>query len=73
MGRDFLGRFLPAGELFSLSVFRPVEVAVSISHAPPPHLGFRVRRYTRGGDSSSGPGWPPLVGTGPPVPARKGL
>jgi hypothetical protein len=34
-GRNFPGRFLPAGELFSLSVFRPAEAAVSISEPPP--------------------------------------
>jgi hypothetical protein len=33
-GRNFPGRFLPAGELFSLGVFRPAEAAVSISDAP---------------------------------------
>jgi hypothetical protein len=27
---------LPAGELFSLGVFCPAEVAVSISESPPP-------------------------------------
>jgi hypothetical protein len=30
-GRNFLGRFLPAGQLFSLSVFRLAEAAVYIS------------------------------------------
>jgi hypothetical protein len=35
LGRNFLGRFLSTGELFSLSVFHPVEAAVSISDAPP--------------------------------------
>jgi hypothetical protein len=34
-GRNFPGIFLPTGELFSLSVFRPAEAAVSISDAPP--------------------------------------
>jgi hypothetical protein len=33
-GRNFLGRFLPARELFSLDVFRPAEAAVSISDPP---------------------------------------
>jgi hypothetical protein len=32
--RNFPGRFLPARELFSLSVFRSAEAAVSISDAP---------------------------------------
>jgi hypothetical protein len=32
-------------------------VVVSISEAPL-DLGFPVRRYTWGGDGSSGPGWP---------------
>ena len=27
LGRNFLGRFLPAGELFLSGVFRPVEAA----------------------------------------------
>jgi hypothetical protein len=33
-GRNFPGRFLPAGELFSLGVFHPAEAAVSISESP---------------------------------------
>jgi hypothetical protein len=33
-GRNFPSRFLPAGEPFSLSVFRPTEVAMSISDPP---------------------------------------
>jgi hypothetical protein len=33
-------------------------VAVSISDPPPLNLGFWGRPYTRGGDGSSGPGWP---------------
>jgi hypothetical protein len=57
-GRNFPGRFLPAGELsLSLGVFRPTEAVESISD-PPSDLGFRGRQYTRGGDSRSGPGWP---------------
>jgi hypothetical protein len=41
----------------SLCVFRPAEVAVSISDSPF-DLGFRGRQYTLGGDGRSGPGWP---------------
>jgi hypothetical protein len=33
-GKNFPGRFLPTGELFSLGVFRPTEAAVSISDPP---------------------------------------
>jgi hypothetical protein len=38
-GRNFPGRFLPAREFFSLSVFCPAEAAVSISD-PLLDLGF---------------------------------
>jgi hypothetical protein len=33
-GRNFPGRFLPIGELFSHGVFRPAEAVVSISDPP---------------------------------------
>jgi hypothetical protein len=47
-GRNFPGRFLPAGELFSLDVFRPAEAAVSISD-PPSRLRFSgTTIYARG-------------------------
>jgi hypothetical protein len=40
----------------SLYVFRPAEVAESISD--PPVLGFRGQQYMREGAGRSGPGWP---------------
>jgi hypothetical protein len=43
-GRNFPDRFLPAGELFSLGIFRSAEAVVFISD-PPLDLGFRGRQY----------------------------
>jgi hypothetical protein len=47
-GRNFLGRFLPIGELFSLGVFRPAEVVLSLSDGPPSLRFLGMTIYTRG-------------------------
>jgi hypothetical protein len=45
-------------ESFSLSVFSAPQKRRCLSLIPPLDLGFLGRQYTRGGDGSSGPGWP---------------
>ena len=54
-GRNFPGRFLPAGELFSLCGFRPVEAAEYFVDEPPKCVGLQVR-YRRRGSIRGGQG-----------------